>query len=87
MKVDYYKEKIKTDTELLKLFFSALLLLLGILGTLLMKDNFGGIEIHLFILIIITMLIFILGSFCFSFKDSIDKNLNNLLNDDYNDNT
>lgn len=82
MKVDYYKEKIKTDTELLKLFFSALLLLLGILGTLLMKDNFGFNDTHIFILIIIIMSILVLGSMCVSLKENIDKNLNLLQHDD-----
>lgn len=75
MKTEFYKEKIRTDTELLKLFFSALLLLVGIMGTLLMKDNFGENQVHLFILVIITMFILILGSICFSLKDNIDKNL------------
>lgn len=82
MNVEYFKEKIRTDTELLKLFFSALLVLIGITGTLLLKDNFGENQMHLFVLIIIIMVILVLGSICFSLKDNIDKNLTRLQEND-----
>lgn len=82
MKTEFYKEKIRADTELLKLFFSALLVLFGIIGTLLLKDNLGESQTHLFVAIVVFMMILVFGSICFSLKDNIDKNLTKLKEND-----
>lgn len=44
--VEYYKEKVKTNLELLKVVASGLTILVLIFGNLILKDNFGSIQNH-----------------------------------------
>lgn len=80
MKTEFYKEKIRTDTELLKLFFSAELVLLGLFATLLMKDNLGENQTHGYLLVILVMVITLNGYTCYSFYIKINDTLSKLEN-------
>ena len=74
--IEYYKEKVKANIELLKIVASAVTVFILILGNLLLKDNFGGNENHYLIFVSCIFLIVILSIILFKLYSSILTTLN-----------
>ena len=79
--LDFSKEKVKTNVELLKILATVGGIMVLIVGNLLMKDNFGEIGRHYLYLTILIVALIICAIICYQLYLSIDKHLNNLKND------
>lgn len=78
--VEYYKEKVKTNLELLKIVASGVTVFIVILGNLLLKDNFGNNIIHYILFVTLVFVIFNLSIIGLRIYDSILININKLKN-------
>lgn len=77
---EYYKEKLKIDFDSFKLYITIIVVLLGGLATLILKDNFGDRTVDIVLLYIGVLFLIGLVTICIRTHSKVNKDLNKLKN-------